>query len=160
LTATTPRTAELRPKIANAWHLRHRDPMQTCKILYALSLRVVSCRNPNCHRGVLQLALLILILRGNPTRDEPYKPMTPEEPPPPTPPVAYPPRPPFHHAPLVKSDDQPAQEIPPFLLARPAAVTGRTEPDPYSDTGGPGKTHHGSARRSYSALCRKLRPLA
>jgi hypothetical protein len=28
---------------------------------------------------------LILILRGNPTRDEPYKPMTPEEPPPPTP---------------------------------------------------------------------------
>ena len=46
------------------------------------------------------------------------------------PPVAYPPRPPFHHAPLVKSDDQPAQELPPFLLARPAAVTGRTEPDP------------------------------
>jgi hypothetical protein len=35
-------------------------------------------------------------------------------------PVAYPPRPPFHHAPLVKSDDQPAQELPPFLLARPA----------------------------------------
>src|SRR4029077_14548238 len=50
------RTAELRPKIANASHLRHRDPMQACKILYALSLRVVNFRNPNCHRGVLQLA--------------------------------------------------------------------------------------------------------
>jgi hypothetical protein len=33
------------------------DPMQTCKILDALSLRVVNCRNPICHWGVLQLAL-------------------------------------------------------------------------------------------------------
>src|SRR5207344_3314037 len=49
LTPTTPRTAELRPKIANASHPRHRDPMQACKILYALSLRVVNCRYPNCH---------------------------------------------------------------------------------------------------------------
>jgi hypothetical protein len=31
--------------------------MQACKILYALSLRVVNCRNPNRHQGVLQLAL-------------------------------------------------------------------------------------------------------
>jgi hypothetical protein len=59
-------------------------------------------------------------------------------------PVAYPPRPPFHHALLVKSDDQPAQELPPFLLARPAAVTGRTESDPYSDTGGRGKRTTGA----------------
>jgi hypothetical protein len=29
---------------------------------YALSLRVVNCRNPNCHRGVLQLALAATIL--------------------------------------------------------------------------------------------------
>src|SRR5262252_6159371 len=57
LTPTTPRTAELRPKIANASHLQHLDPMQACKILYALSSRVVNCRNPNCHCGVLQLAL-------------------------------------------------------------------------------------------------------
>src|ERR1700720_4265847 len=57
LTPTTPRTAELRPKIANASHLPHRDPMQACKKLYALSLRVVNCRNPNSHWGVLQLAL-------------------------------------------------------------------------------------------------------
>src|SRR5262249_8665645 len=56
LTPTTPRTAELRPKIANASHLQHLDPMQACKILYALSSRVVNCRNPNCHCGVLQLA--------------------------------------------------------------------------------------------------------
>src|SRR5260370_39215780 len=56
LTPTTPRTAELRPKITNASHLRHRDPMQACKKLYALSLRVVNCRNLNCHWGVLQLA--------------------------------------------------------------------------------------------------------
>jgi hypothetical protein len=55
LTPTT-RTAELRPKIANASHLRHRDPMQYCKIPYALSFRVVNCRNLNCHWGVLQLA--------------------------------------------------------------------------------------------------------
>ena len=61
-----------------------------------------------------------------------------------TAPVAYPPRPPFHHAPLVESDDQPAQELPSFLLARPAAVTGRTEPDPYSDTGGRGKRTTGA----------------
>jgi Mg2+ and Co2+ transporter CorA len=32
--------------------------MQACKILYALSLRVVNCRYPNCHWGVLQLALV------------------------------------------------------------------------------------------------------
>src|SRR6516162_7614163 len=56
LTPTTPRTAELRPKIANASPLRPRDPMQACKILYALSLRVLNCRNPNYHWGVLQLA--------------------------------------------------------------------------------------------------------
>ena len=36
LTPTTPRTAELRPEIANASDLRHRDPMQACK--RALSL--------------------------------------------------------------------------------------------------------------------------
>src|SRR6516225_6427858 len=59
LTPTTPRTAELRPKIANASHLQHLDPMQACKILYALSSRVVNCRNPNCHCGVLQLAHLV-----------------------------------------------------------------------------------------------------
>jgi hypothetical protein len=56
LTPTTPRTAELRPKIANASHLPHRDPMQACKKRYALSLRVVNCRNPNSHWRVLQLA--------------------------------------------------------------------------------------------------------
>src|SRR6516225_9621625 len=56
LTPTTPRTAELSPKIANASHLQHLDPMQACKILYALSSRVVNCRNPNCHWAVLQLA--------------------------------------------------------------------------------------------------------
>src|ERR1700745_1992178 len=59
LTPTTPRTAKLRPKIANASHLQHFDPIQACKILYALSLRVVNCSNPNCHWGVLQLALAI-----------------------------------------------------------------------------------------------------
>src|SRR6516162_10015074 len=58
LTPTTPRTAKLRPKIANASHLQHLDPMHACKILYALSLRVVNCSNPNCHSGVLQLAPL------------------------------------------------------------------------------------------------------
>src|SRR6516225_3773962 len=63
LTPTTPHTAELRPKIANASHLQHLDPMQACKILYALSSRVVNCRNPNCHCGVLQLALSVNILR-------------------------------------------------------------------------------------------------
>src|ERR1700746_1345114 len=56
LTPTTPRTAELRPKIANASHLQHLDPMQACKILYALASRVVNCPNPNCRCGVLQLA--------------------------------------------------------------------------------------------------------
>ena len=29
--------------------------MQACKILYALSLRVVNCRNPNRHRGVFAI---------------------------------------------------------------------------------------------------------
>jgi hypothetical protein len=56
-------------------------------------------------------------------------------------PVAYPPRPPLHRAPLA-----------PAHMSLPAAhdvttqsppgcqeVTGRTEPDPYSDTGGRGK---------------------
>src|SRR6516162_7623073 len=67
LTPTTPRTAKLRPKIANASHLQHFDPMQACKILYALSLRVVNCSNPNCHWGVLQLAHLLRIFDGTGT---------------------------------------------------------------------------------------------
>src|SRR6516225_5538579 len=66
LTPTTPRTAKLRPKIANASHLQHLDPMQACKILYALSLRVVNCSNPNCHWGVLQLALFFVFLLCGP----------------------------------------------------------------------------------------------
>src|SRR6516225_7462418 len=69
LTPTTPRTAKLRPKIANASHLQHLDPMQACKILYALSLRVVNCSNPNCHWGVLQLAPELRLFANDAARD-------------------------------------------------------------------------------------------